>query len=253
MSLGRFPGRLLTAWGLIGFVGMGIAPAQDENTSALPDGFVYLRDVAPAVVLDIRYAGADNFLGRPADGYRGASGILTRPAAQALLRAQEELSEQGYRLVVMDGYRPQRAVDDFSAWAKTPPDPKMRRRFFPTVPKSELFQRGYIASRSGHSRGSTVDILLLRGVKTPPEKIPVGCLDDMPMPDWLVDMGTGWDCFDKRSHTNTDDITKQQRANRLLLKRAMERQGFRNLPEEWWHYSLKDEPYPDTYFDFPVE
>ena len=214
--------------------GCGTSP---ERTAEDDRRFVALGSEAPSIVRDLRYAGAGNFLGRPVDGYRAPRCLLTPVAAAALARVQRDLAPTGLGLVVFDCYRPQRAVDDFVRWAADP-DETTRTRYYPNVPKSELFAQGYIAERSSHSRGSTVDVGLLRRGARPSE---------------LVDMGTPFDFFDPRSHTASREVTESQRANRLRLRDAMERRGFRNYPKEWWHYTLADEPYPDDYFDDPVE
>ena len=182
--------------------------------------------------LDIRYAGSDNFVGRPVRGYKAAKCLLTPPAAAALERARASLARKGRTMVVYDCYRPQKAVDDFVAWAKDLADQRTKERYYPRVDKTRLFAEGYIAEKSGHSRGSTVDVGLLG-----------------------VDFGTPYDFFDPLSHTDSRDpaVSSRQRANRRLLKSAMEAAGFKNLPEEWWHYTLKDEPFPDRWFDLDVE
>ncbi len=224
-----------------------------------PPGFVALAEVDPTIVQEMRYAGVHNFTGHRVEGYERPRCLLTRPAAEALRRAQRGLLRQGYTLKVYDCYRPQRAVNDFVAWAKDLRDVRMKGEFYPRVEKSRLFEDGYIAAKSGHSRGSTLDLTVVRLPAWPtrpyvPGEPLVPCFAPRAerFPDNSVDMGTGFDCFDTLSHTLDPRVQGRQRANRLLLKSAMERAGFGNLPEEWWHYTLKDEPYPSTYFDFPV-
>lgn len=195
---------------------------------------VDLATVDATIEQEPRYAGSNNFMGRPVRGYRAAKVMLTREAAIALSRAQAAAMERGLSLRVYDGYRPQRAVDHFIEWAADPDDTLARDAYYPGVPKDELFERGYIAARSGHSRGSTVDLTLTR--------------DGEPLP-----MGTPYDFFGELSHTDNPAITGEARENRLLLRRIMEGAGFRNYVNEWWHYTLVDEPYPDRYFDMPVE
>jgi D-alanyl-D-alanine dipeptidase len=220
----------------------------------IPSGFVALDDVDPTILHDIRYRTQHNFVGQRIDGYREPLCILTRPAARALERAQAGLRSRGYGLKVYDCYRPQRAVDHFVRWARSD-DQRMKREFYPRVDKSRLFADGYIAERSGHSRGSTVDLTL---VKLPARRQPrftgelVPCYSKRRYADNGVDMGTGYDCFDTLAHTADPRITGRARANRRLLKRTLERVGFENYENEWWHYTLRDEPYPDRYFDFPV-
>jgi D-alanyl-D-alanine dipeptidase len=204
-----------------------------------PAEFVALHDVDPTIVQEIRYHTGDNFVGRPIDGYLEGQCILTRPTAEALKEVQRSLCVKGYRLKVYDGYRPQRSVNDFVAWSKDLDGQTMKDEYYPRIDKERLFSDGYIAVKSGHSRGSTVDLTIERLCEESNE--------------WeTLDMGTGFDHFGTLSHTLNPHIGGQQRSNRLLLKHAMEGAGFFNLPEEWWHYTLRSEPFPDTYFDFPV-
>lgn len=224
-----------------------------------PAEFVALRDVAPTVQQDIRYVTRHNFVGDRVAGYRSPMCILTEDAARALRTAQRQFLRQGYSLKVYDCYRPQRAVDHFVRWAKDLDDERMKGEFYPRVAKSRLFEDGYIAEQSGHSRGSTVDLTL----------VPIPALPTRPyvpgeplapcyaaradrFPDNSLDMGTGYDCFDTLSHTLDPRVQGEQRANRLLLKEGLERAGFENYASEWWHYTYQPETFPDTYFDFPV-
>lgn len=224
-----------------------------------PAEFVSLSDVDPTILTDIRYATPHNFTGDPVDGYQAPMCILARPAAEALARAQQGFLERGYSLKVYDCYRPQRAVDDFVAWAKDLADQRMKAEFYPRVDKTRLFADGYIAEQSGHSRGSTVDLTLvaLPAVETPPY-VPGQPLVDCAAPaperfaDNTIDMGTGYDCFDTLAHTLDPRIQDEQLKNRLLLKDGLEDQGFENYEYEWWHFTYKPEAFPDTYFDFPV-
>jgi D-alanyl-D-alanine dipeptidase len=185
--------------------------------------------------------------------------ILTRTAADALHQVQVAARARGYSLKTYDCYRPQRAVDEFVAWAKRLDDQTMKAEFYPSVPKADLFADGYIGAPTAHSRGSTMDLTLVPlpvpaqrayvpGEPLQPCTAPVG----QRFPDNSVDMGTGFDCFDSRAHTLDPRITGAARSNRLLLKDLMAASGFVNYPYEWWHYSLTNEPYPNTYFDFPV-
>ena len=201
----------------------------------LPNGFVYVSDVIPSVREDIRYAGTHNFIGRPVDGYAVPRAVLTCEAAHALRAAADAFARQGYTLLIYDGYRPQRAVDHFARWAQDESDTVAKAEFYPDLDKSELFPRGYIALKSGHSRGSTVDLTLLSGDGRE------------------LDMGGEFDWFSPVSGHAYEALTPLQKANRLLLKAGMEAAGFTPYSEEWWHYRLLDEPYPDTYFDFPIE
>ncbi|WP_189109142.1 M15 family metallopeptidase [Streptomyces camponoticapitis] len=224
-----------------------------------PQEFVVLRTVAPTILHDIRYITPHNFMGEPVDGYEQPLCVLTRPAAEALRRAQWTLLRQGYSLKVYDCYRPQRAVDHFVRWAKDLADERMKAEFYPRVDKSRLFTDGYIAEKSGHSRGSTVDLTIVKlpaeptGPYVPGEKlVPCYAPQGERFRDNSVDMGTGYDCFDTLSHTDDPRVQGEQRANRQLLKTTLADVGFTNLPEEWWHFTHKPELFPDTYFDFPV-
>ncbi|MFH8992406.1 M15 family metallopeptidase [Streptomyces sp. NPDC017940] len=224
-----------------------------------PPEFVALRSVDPTILQEMRYFTPHNFVGERIDGYRQPVCLLTRPAARALHAAQRKLLRQGYTLKVYDCYRPQRAVDHFVRWAKDLDDERMKREFYPRVDKSRLFEDGYIAEKSGHSRGSTVDLTIVRLPAKPtrpyfPGEPLTHCYAPRSerFPDNSVDMGTGYDCFDTLSHTDDPRVQGKQRAHRQLLKESLAQVGLVNLPEEWWHYTYKPEPFPDTYFDFPV-
>lgn len=204
--------------------------------TGLPEGFVYVHEVIETAQLDVRYYGENNFVGTRIDGYEKPVAILTEEAAAALKKAADSLEEQGYYIKIFDAYRPQRAVDHFIRWAKDLDDVKMKEQFYPEVDKPKLFELGYIAEKSGHSRGSTVDLTLV-DIETNEE----------------LDMGSGFDFFGSISNHGTDLITPEQERNRNILRDAMVAAGFKIYPEEWWHYTLEDEPYPDTYFNFPVK
>ena len=210
-------------------------PAWADNAVYPPKGFVSVQDVIPDVVLDIRYFGTDNFIGARVDGYEAPQAILSIEAAVALKAVSNDLRKKGYRLKVFDAYRPERAVRHFVRWAQDLDDTRMKARFYPDVDKAMLFKEGYVAARSGHSRGSVVDLTLVE-LKSGQE----------------LDMGSPYDLFGKISHHGATGITLAQAANRAVLREAMEAHGFKQLKEEWWHYLLKDEPYPKTFFDFPV-
>ena len=204
-------------------------------SAQIPDGFVYLSDIAPSIKQEVRYAGRDNFVGQPIDGYLSGTIILSKPAARALVKVQEELRKADLGLKVYDAYRPQRAVDNFVSWARNASDTLMKRQYYPNVPKSELFKRGFIASKSGHTRGSTVDLTLI-DLNTGEE----------------CDMGGPYDFFGPLSHHDYEALSTEQRSNRKFLKSIMSTHGFRAYSKEWWHYTLRGEPHPDTYFDFEV-
>ncbi|MFH1242378.1 MAG: M15 family metallopeptidase [Pseudomonadota bacterium] len=228
--------------------------------SHVPDGFVDIEEVIPSIVLDIRYYTPHNFVGRPIKGYLASKCYLTKEAASALKKVQEELRKFSLSLKVYDCYRPQRAVDHFVEWAKEISDNKMKKEFYPTVNKENLFRDGFIASRSGHSRGSTVDLTIVpiplpgQGAYVDGQQL---CECYLPegkrFKDNSIDLGTGYDCFSEVSWTDTNKIGPQQRANRLLLKTLMEKYGFRNYDKEWWHFTLRGEPFPDSYFDFVIK
>jgi D-alanyl-D-alanine dipeptidase len=225
----------------------------------IPEGFVEIRSAIPDIILDLRYITNHNFLGRPVDGYLSEKCYISKAAADSLLKVQTELRKFNLSLKVYDAYRPQRAVNDFVKWAKELSDTLIKKEFYPTVDKSRLFVDGYIAEKSGHSRGSTVDLTIVP-IPTPiqPEfdvNNQCGCYKpvDERFKDNSLDMGTGFDCFSELSHTENPNLTPQQRANRLLLKSLMEKYGFKNLTEEWWHFTLRDEPFPNSYFNFEIK
>ena len=229
----RLLSRALFAAGLA--VSLAVPPLLAD--SERPADIVEVGHFVPGVVLDIRYYSNYNFVGEPIAGYEAPKCLLTRRAAKALKTVQEAVAADGLALKIFDCYRPQRAVDHFVRWAEAPEKTEMKTDFYPGVAKSELFEKGYIAAKSGHSRASTVDLTL----------VSVGSEGDE------LDMGSPYDFFDPVSHTDNSVVDAAARANRRYLKEVMESHGFENLPEEWWHYTLKDEPYPETYFDFPVE
>ena len=198
-------------------------------------GFVMLADYVPHSVQEIRYHSTYNFIGERVDGYEEPCAFLTLDAARALKSASNELYVMGYVLKIFDAYRPARAVRHFVFWGIEDQDIRMKPYFYPDLEKQELFMRGYIAKNSTHSRGSTVDLTLL-DMKTGKE----------------VDMGSPFDFFGEISHPGYQGVTEAQFENRMTLQRVMKRNGFRELDCEWWHFTLEEEPYPDTYFDFPV-
>ena len=236
------------------------APAGAAEKQAPTGAFVSLHDVDPSILIEMRYFTAHDFMGRRVPGYREPVCLLTRPTAEALTRVQAAVHAQGYTLKVYDCYRPQRAVDSFVAWAKDLSDTRMKREFYPRVRKKVLFKEGYIAKQSRHSRGSTLDLTL---VKLPPrrqERYHRGdrlrdCAASVRrrFRDNTIDMGTGYDCFDPLAHPYNARMRGRVRLNRLKLREPMIAAGFKGLATEWWHFTLKDEPYPETFFDFPME
>ncbi|MBN2437461.1 MAG: M15 family metallopeptidase [Deltaproteobacteria bacterium] len=233
-------------------------PGWSQNT--MPEDFVDIQKEIPSVVLDIRYFGDHNFLGTRVDGYQAPKCLITKPAAEALAKVQAELQEMSLSLKIYDCYRPQQAVDHFVRWAKDINDTKTKDEFYPTVDKRNLFRDGYIAEKSGHSRGSTIDLTIVSfPVPAQEQYRPGQTLHACYLPagerfkDNSIDMGTGFDCFHEISHPENLKVGQQQRAHRLLLKTLMDKHGFKNYDKEWWHFTLRKEPYPDTYFDFPVK
>ncbi len=225
----------------------------------IPKEFVEIRDVIPDIILDLRYLTNHNFLGVPVDGYKAEKCFITKVAADSLAKVQAELRKLNLSLKVYDAYRPQRAVNHFVRWAKDLSDTITKKEFYPTLDKSRLFVDGFIAEKSGHSRGSTIDLTIVPvPIPNQPEfdvNNQCECFKSVEkrFKDNSIDMGTGFDCFNELSHTENPNITSQQRANRLLLKSLMEKYGFRGIKEEWWHFTLRNEPFPKTYFDFVIE
>lgn len=218
------------------FVTFGFA---DEKISSLPSGFVYVDDVIPGIELEMRYYSSHNFVGRRVDGYLQPKCILTVAAAESLKGVQQELESFGLGLKIYDAYRPQRSVDDFVRWAKDLKDTRMKQEFYPDVDKKDLFKEKYIAAKSSHSRGSTVDLTI---VSLTGATIGKG-----------LDMGSGFDLFGPRSWPTSLSVTPAARAHRMLLQVLMKKHGFEPYPQEWWHFTLKNEPFPETYFDFPIQ
>jgi D-alanyl-D-alanine dipeptidase len=223
------------------------------SATEMPDDFVYLRDVDPSIRQDIRYAGDDNFTGAPVPGYDAAECVLVRQAAEALKAVQSDLEPKGLALRVYDCYRPTQAVAAFVAWAKKPDDPAAKAVHYPNLSKTDLFP-GYIATRSGHSRGATLDLTVepIGGVEKHPRGINCTAPEKKFAPDGSLAMGTSFDCFDVKANTQAPGLTSKEMAHRALLRDAMGARGFKNYPLEWWHYTFEPEPYPDRYFDFPI-
>jgi D-alanyl-D-alanine dipeptidase len=202
----------------------------------LPNGFTYLLEIDPTIKKELRYYTSKNFVGTPIDGYMKNKIIISIPAAKALKKIQTKLLDSGLGLKIFDAYRPQQAVDHFVRWAKIMNDTLKKQLYYPDIKKSELFKLGFIALKSGHTRGSTVDLSIV-DIKTNKE----------------LDMGSSYDFFGEKSHPFYKKITKTQMKNRMLLRTIMIKNGFIPYDNEWWHFTLKDEPYPTTYFNFTIE
>ncbi len=201
----------------------------------LERGFVYVDELVPDLYVDLKYCTPDNFVGEPVDGYEAARVIATEPAALALRQVQAELALFGLGLWIFDAYRPQRAVNHFIRWSRDDRDLSTQQAFYPGRRKQQLFDEGYISTKSSHTRGSTFDLTVAKRS------------DDAPL-----DMGTAFDYFGPESWPQWPDAGQLQKNNRLLLRGVMGKHGFQPHDYEWWHFTLADEPFPDTYFDFPV-
>lgn len=202
----------------------------------LPKGFVYVDDNIPGIEIEMRYYTDDNFIGKRIDGYMKPRCIATREAAEALKGVQNDLSRFSLGLKLFDAYRPQRAVDHFVRWAKDLHDTKMKPQYYPDVAKKDLFKEDYIAKKSSHTRGSTFDLTI----------ISLDLKEE-------IDMGSGFDFFSTKSWPDNPSMTPAQRSHRMLLQVLMIKHGFKPYPKEWWHFTLVKEPFPETYFDFPVQ
>jgi D-alanyl-D-alanine dipeptidase len=201
----------------------------------LEEGFVFVDELVPGIRWDSKYATWDNFTGKPVEGYLANRIVGSRALCAALREARERAASLGFGLLLWDGYRPQRAVDCFLQWAQQPEDGRMKPRHYPNIERPEMFERGYVATKSGHSRGSTVDLTLYDLVSGE-----------------LAPMGGDHDLMDPISHHGAKEITRADAINRHYLRSVMEGSGFCSYEYEWWHYTLRSEPYPDTYFDFPI-
>lgn len=213
-----------------------VATIATEESNGLPEGFVYVDELIPDALLEVKYYSDDNFLGTRVDGYLAPKVILSVEAAEVLAEVADEVREKGLLLKLFDGYRPQDAVNHFIRWAEDVKDEKMKAKYYPEINKKDVFILGYIAKRSGHSRGSTIDLTLV-DAETGEE----------------LDMGIYFDFFGDISHHDTDLITEKQASNRNILRDVMRKYGFAEYSGEWWHYTLDNEPYPSTYFNFPVQ
>lgn len=236
---------LILAFAAVGQAAEGAQSVSPDD----PSGFVELAEAVPDVILEVRYYSTYNFVGDRIDGYEAPCVLMTREAAKALKAVSDDVMAQGYRLKVYDAYRPQMAVSHFVRWAEDLNDTRMKPYFYPNETKDVLFEKGYIAAKSGHSRGSTIDLTLF-DMATGKELDMGGTFDYFGLeshPDWCGDPETM-----EYTGDGEDGITEEQFRNRMILRAAMLRHGFKPLVEEWWHFTLKDEPYPDTYFTFPV-
>ncbi|XVN41552.1 MAG: M15 family metallopeptidase [Rickettsia endosymbiont of Argas persicus] len=227
--------------------------------STLPKGFVYLKDIDPTIIQSIRYYSDKNFVGKIIDGYKAPKVVLTIEAAIALKAVQDEIKKDGYSLVIYDAYRPQKAVQHFLRWSKDNIDQKNKESFYPYIDKSKCFKLGYIVERSSHSRGSTVDLSIIKlGQKVNNDfKLIKRKLKDNSTISYLddntVDMYTSFDLFDEASHHDSKLIDEQYLVKRNYLRSKMQKYNFKDYPTEWWHYTLNDEPYKNQYFDFDIE
>ena len=220
------------------FVFLYSLPGLSALAMDLPDGFVDIKDVISNIQIEVRYYSEDNFVGQRINGYEKPKCILSKEAATALKKVEDELNTFGLGLKVYDAYRPQQAVDHFVLWAKDLSDTKMKSKYYPDIDKKNLFKDGYIAEKSGHSRGSTVDLTIVSLDVNKPQEL---------------DMGTRWDFFGPQSWPRSMAVTPTQRANRMFLQNLMTKHGFKSLKEEWWHFTLKNEPFPNKYFSFAVK
>jgi D-alanyl-D-alanine dipeptidase len=232
--------------------------ANTSLAAELPKDFVYLKDIEPTIIENLRYFSNENFMGRKIDGYKANRVILTSEAAIALVKIQQELLKNGYSLVIYDAYRPQLAVDFFMKWSKDSNDQVAKEKYYPDINKADVFKLGYVAEKSGHSRGSTVDLSIIRiGDSLKPitfqkRQLKNGSIIPF-LDDGSVDMSSSFDLFGEASHHDSNLIETEFLARRNYLRGIMKKNGFNDYPEEWWHYTLKNEPFPDTYFDFVVE
>jgi D-alanyl-D-alanine dipeptidase len=244
-------------WIVIAGLALELAGARPVKAQRLPDDFVFLHDIAPTIRQDIRYAGANNFVGRPLPGYEGGECIVKRSVGLALQRVQQELAAQNLSLKMLDCYRPARAVQEMVRWAQDGNETAAQHRYNPAFRKADLFRLGYIATHSGHSTGVAVDLTLVDlraapSVPFDPNRAYADCTgaEAQRAPEASVDMGTGYDCSDVKAHTATRAITPAQRRWRNILVSAMARQGFVNYAKEWWHFSLPGAA--GAAYDFPI-
>ena len=245
--------------GITLLAGLSACRSHQNHTAPSPDGdssdFVAITDVVPDAILEIRYYGTYNFVGGRIDGYHAPTALLTKEAAAALRAVSDDVIRQGYRLKIYDAYRPQESVDHFVRWAAAIADTAMKPYFYPDLDKSVLFDQEYIMAKSGHTRGSTVDLTLF-DMATEKELDMGGTFDwfgPESHPDFCGNPETGEYTGDNSKSPTGRSITPEQFAHRMILRKAMLEHGFKPLDTEWWHFTLREEPYPDTYFNFPVE
>lgn len=235
---------------------------SDNPASAfiLPNGFVYVKDIDPTIQINLKYAGPDNFLGKTVDGYfNPKAAILTKQAAIALSNAQTQFNKQGFSIVIYDAYRPQQAVEHFVNWTQEPDSQDMKQYFYPRINKNLLLNDGYLAEHSSHSRGSTVDVTII----SLQQQLSINAVPSMRklqdggeiyyLNDGTIDMGTSFDLFDQASHYESQLTTIEHKKNREYLRNVMESYGFYGVSEEWWHFTLKNEPHPNKYWNFAVQ
>ncbi len=242
---------------LLGLAALNFPSYAAINVDKMPGNFVKLSSIAPTIIQSQRYATSENFLGRPMIDYHHTGVLCTRSLALALKKVNAAMNKKGYGLVVYDAYRPQQTVDSFIAWSKTKDDQAGKSKYYPTIPKNKLFELGYLLAKSGHTRGSTVDLTIIPlSKKLKPITVKSRTLKNGEVIPFLndntVDMGSSFDLFHTVSHHDTTLITPEQARMRDFLYKTMLANGFVGLPEEWWHYTLVGEPYPDTYFNFPT-
>lgn len=239
-------------------VAMCVLALANPDTKVFPQNFVYLSDIDSSIIQEMRYASNHNFIGHSLIGYQFPVCILTIQAAIQLKKIQKAIKPLGYSLKVYDCYRPQKTVDFFVEWSKSSAE-SMKGEFYPRVNKKDFFKLDYVAEKSGHTRGSTVDLTLVKlpvhsEQKYNPKNTLVSCYASVNkrFHDNMIDMGTGYDCLDEKAHLDNTEISQQAYLNRMLLRYWMFKYGFSGIESEWWHFTLKNEPYPDSYFNFVV-
>ncbi|CAF0775868.1 unnamed protein product [Brachionus calyciflorus] len=238
---------------------MSLSCKKQTNKPSLPESFVYLDEINPRIITNLRYLTKENFMNQKVIGYEANRVILTKQSAIALNEAWKEFNSRGFNIVIYDAFRPTRAVQNFVSWAEDKNANQINKpSYFPYIDHDKTFDEGYIANRSGHSRGSTIDLTIINSDKSLQNVVRINrTLSDgrqiLFLDDNTLDMGSSFDLFDKASNTLSNLVNETAHQNRLLLKNVMEKNGFVNYELEWWHYTLKNEPFPDTYFDFQIK